>query len=157
MITEIFVIVKGFYLIQLFFLLFDAYWSHVLNCTFNWHSGRHSKSYWIFKLVRLATEKTSFQYLLKLSQNKSTFCITFWNFDGLVYFLTFKIFITARSSHQRYSIGVLEFSQNSQENAGTRMSFLIKLQASGLFYRTFFLQNTSGRLHLYRKFPTLTR
>ena len=107
MITEIFVIVKGFYLIQLFFLFFDAHWSHVLNWTFNWHFERHSKSYWIFQLVRLTTEKTSFQYLLKLSQDKSTFYIAFWNFNGLVYFLTFKIFITARSNHQRYSIGVL--------------------------------------------------
>ena len=30
----------------------------------------------------------------------------------------------------------LEISQNSQENTCARFSFLIKLQASGLFYRT---------------------
>ena len=39
--------------------------------------------------------------------------------------------ITIRSSHQRCSIrkGVLEISQNSQENTCARVSFLIKLQA----------------------------
>ena len=73
-----------------------------------------------------------------------------------------------RSSHRRCSIrkGVLEISQNSQENTCARVSFLIKLQASGNFAkketlaqvfscefceisRTPFLQNTSGRLLLF--------
>ena len=38
------------------------------------------------------------------------------------------------SSHRRYSVrkGVLKISQNSQENTCANVSFLIKLQASGL-------------------------
>ena len=35
-----------------------------------------------------------------------------------------------------YKKGALEISQNSRENTSVRVSFLIKLQASGLFYRT---------------------
>ena len=46
-----------------------------------------------------------------------------------------------------------EILQNSQENTCARVSFLIKLQASGLqkFLRTPFLQNTSVRLLLNNK------
>ena len=62
-----------------------------------------------------------------------------------------------RSSHRMCSVEkvFLEISQNSQENTCARVSFLIKLP--GLrpfpinfvkFLRTFFLQNTSGRLLL---------
>ena len=55
----------------------------------------------------------------------------------------------------------LEVSQTSQENTCARVSFLIKLQASGLaqmlfcefceISKTTFLQNTSGRLFLCNK------
>ena len=45
----------------------------------------------------------------------------------------------------------LEISQNSQENTGARVSFLLKLQALGL--RTPFLQNISERLFLILPVP----
>ena len=49
----------------------------------------------------------------------------------------------------------LKISQNSQENTYARVSFLIRLQASGLpvnfakLLRPAFLQNTSGQLLLH--------
>ena len=42
----------------------------------------------------------------------------------------------------------LEISQNSQENTCVRVSFSIKLQASGEVSKEPFLQNTSGQLLL---------
>ena len=56
-----------------------------------------------------------------------------------------------RSSHRRCSIKnvFLKISQNSQGNICARVSsFLTKLQA--MYLRTSFLQNTYGRLLLYR-------
>ena len=68
-----------------------------------------------------------------------------------------------RSNHQRCSVKkvFLKISQNSWENACTRVSFLIKLQAKRIWHRCFplnfvkflrtqFLLNSSGRLLLRR-------
>ena len=62
--------------------------------------------------------------------------------------LHFSKFKRTEAVVQRCSVKkvFLEISQNSQENTCTRVSFLVKLQDSGL--RTPFLQNTSGRLLL---------
>ena len=53
-----------------------------------------------------------------------------------------------RSSHQRYSVKkvLLEISQNSQENTCTRVSFLIKLQASDKGVRKNFAKFTGKHL-----------
>ena len=73
------------------------------------------------------------------------------------------------SSHQRCSVKkvFLEISQNSQENTCARVSFLIKLQASGSGTGVFlwilwnsknnFLQNASGRLLLYLTKPSFIK
>ena len=82
----------------------------------------------------------------------------------------FRNICEGRSGHQRSSMKkvFLKVWQNSQENTCARVSFLIKLQAWGLqlylkkrlwprcfavnfvkFFRTPFLQNTSGRMLLW--------
>ena len=72
-----------------------------------------------------------------------------------------------RSSHQRCAIikVFLEILQNSQESTCSRVSFLLKSQASGLaqlfpcefceISQNTLLQNPSGRLLLKMKFPDI--
>ena len=74
---------------------------------------------------------------------------------------------TSQQHHEKLSLGtprfsvkkvLLEISRNSQENTCARVSFLIKLQVfswcfTGVFlwiFRNFYLQNTSGRMLLYK-------
>ena len=71
----------------------------------------------------------------------------YWPEHSLNNTQTLELEATKRCSMKR---GVLEISQNSQENTCARASFLIKLPKGFLwiFLRTPFLQNTSGRLFL---------
>ena len=122
-----------------------CFWYFTILAMHSWNRNKLSRKFWL---------KTKFACLIFFHLQKEYGNLGAKILNGQTFISRNKVARMFRCSHRRCSVKkvFLEISQNSQENTCARVSFLIKLQASGLqlYYKRDYV--TGIFLWILRKF-----